>query len=52
MRFGQDSIALLKPEDNGGLMQPEAEGAQEGGGGSMIVYDIVDDDGKKNKTKA
>lgn len=48
MRFGQDSIAFLKPEDNGGLMQPEGEGSEDGG--SMVVYDVVDED-RRNKTK-
>lgn len=52
MRFGQDSIAFLKPDENGGLMQPDGEGgAQEDSDGSMVVYDIVDDDRKNNNAK-
>lgn len=51
MRFGQDSIAFLKPEDNGGLMEVTGGEAGEGesGGESMVFYDPVHDD-KKNKT--
>lgn len=55
MRFGQDSIAFLKPEDNGGLTESggESEGESQGGGEEqmqMVVYDIVDFE-KKNATK-
>lgn len=51
MRFGQDSIAFLKPEDNGGLMEVTGGEAAEGesNGDSMVVYDPVYND-RKNKT--
>lgn len=53
MRFGQDQVAFLKPEENGGLMQ--AGGESEGESGSMdamVVYDFVEDNKyKKNTTK-
>jgi hypothetical protein len=51
MRFGQDSIAFLKPEDEGGLM--ESGGGEESEGGNeegMVVYDHVDDNKIKNIT--
>jgi hypothetical protein len=51
MRFGQDAIAFLKPEDEGGLM--EAGGGEETEGGNeeaMVVYDHVDDNKNKNFT--
>lgn len=52
MRFGQDSVAFLKPEDNGGLMM-EVEGESESGGeamDTMIVYDPVDFDRNSSVT--
>lgn len=40
MRFGQDSVAFLKPEENGGLMGMEGEG--EGGSqDTIVIYDPV-----------
>lgn len=52
MRFGQDAVAFLKPEENGGLT--DSGGESEGGGGaeegSQVVYDHVDLD-NKNSTK-
>lgn len=53
MRFGQDAVAFLKPEENGGLMESGAE--SEGGGGaeegSQVVYDPVDFDNKNSTEK-
>jgi hypothetical protein len=53
MRFGQDSIAFLKPEDNGGLMEAGGEESEGGEGGeeAMVVYDHVDDNKRRNVTK-
>jgi hypothetical protein len=57
MRFGQDQVAFLKPEDNGGLdMGGESEGESGGEDSmgsmeSMVVYDHVEDNKKGNKTK-
>lgn len=55
MRFGQDQVAFLKPEDNGGL-ESGGESEAEGGGGEMmgdveVVYDDVEENKKKNKTQ-
>lgn len=51
MRFGQDSIAFLKPEENGGLTGAEAEGDGGGDAGSMVVYDYVELNKIENSTK-
>lgn len=48
MRFGQDEVAFLKPEDNGGLM--ETGGMEGDSEGSMVVYDFVEDNKKENST--
>lgn len=50
MRFGQDSIAFLKPDEDGGLMQPEGEQSEGGMEDAMVVYDHVDDNKKANIT--
>jgi hypothetical protein len=51
MRFGQDQVAFLKPEDNGGLMET-MEGSEGGDsqGSMMVVYDHVDFDKRINST--
>ena len=51
MRFGQDSIAFLKPEENGGLMMEVGgeAGGETGGEEGMVVYDPVFED-RKNKS--
>lgn len=58
MRFGQDELAFLKPEENGGLEMGGGEGEGENGGeeamgleDQMVVYDHVEDNKKGNKTK-
>lgn len=58
MRFGRDEVALLKPEDNGGLEQifGGAEGGGEGGEestGGEVIFDPLfpESERKKNKTK-
>lgn len=51
MRFGQDSVAFLKPEENGGLMETGGGSESEGDQGSMIVYDYVDSNKIENATK-
>lgn len=51
MRFGQDSIAFLKPEENGGLTESGAEGEGGGDAGSMVVYDYVELNKIENSTK-
>jgi hypothetical protein len=50
MRFGRDDIALLKPDDNGGLEQIESGGSETG---SEVIYDPLfpESERKKNKTK-
>lgn len=50
MRFGQDQVAFLKPEDNGGLMEAGGE-TEEGSEGSMVVYDVVEDNKNKDTKK-
>ena len=50
MRFGQDEVAFLKPEDNGGLMETGSE-AEEGSESSMVVYDVVEDNKIKDPKK-
>lgn len=44
MRFGQDEVAFLKPDENGGLMEVGSEG-------SMVVYDVVEDNKDVNSTR-
>lgn len=51
MRFGQDSIAFLKPEENGGLTGGEMEGAGVESGDAMVVYDFVEDNKRINLTE-
>lgn len=49
MRMGQDGPALLKPEDDGGLMIPElSETGDSDGMISMDIYDQIDEIKKKN----
>lgn len=43
MRFGQDSIALLKPEDNGGLEEIFGGGGGESEGGESEGIDVEND---------
>lgn len=50
MRFGQDSVAFLKPEENGGLTEVEG-GTDAGNEGPMVVYDVVHDNKHMNLTK-
>lgn len=51
MRFGQDGVALVKPEQNGGLEQfggtGGGAGASSGGGAGVdsVVVDSVDSNG-------
>lgn len=51
MRFGQDSIAFLKPEENGGLMGGAVEEMQGGMEDVIVEYDFVEDNRMKFPVK-
>ncbi|CRK90250.1 CLUMA_CG003961, isoform A [Clunio marinus] len=51
MRFGQDQIAILKPEDNGGLMTEETESESDGVGEMKDDQMMVEDNKTRNSIK-